>query len=231
MKCLFVLKDRLYLKGTSKSYGLYNSAKMVADYLETIGNECKLVTVIDGNFIDKELYEYKPDVVIIEALWVTGAKLEELMKIHRYRHIKWIVRIHSDIGFLAAEGRALTYIEEYIKLKRDNLFISCNNKAFNKHLSNTCNYDFEYLPNIVTIKPRKMHYKKEKDIMKIASFGALRILKNQMFQAMCSIEAADRLGKTLHFHVNGDPQKTDNPVLKNMEKLFEMNKRHELPRH
>lgn len=36
-----------------------NSAKQVADYLETLGHECKLVSVIDGNFIDKELFEYR----------------------------------------------------------------------------------------------------------------------------------------------------------------------------
>ena len=46
------------------------------------------------------------------------------------------------------------------------------------------------------------------------------LLKNQLFQAMCAIEAADILGKKLQFHVNGDILNPHNPVLKNLEKLF-----------
>ena len=45
MKILFVLKERFYSK--NNSYGLINSSKQVADYLESIGNECKVVQVID----------------------------------------------------------------------------------------------------------------------------------------------------------------------------------------
>ena len=73
MKILFILKDRFYNQ-SKNSYGLINSSRQVAEFLETIGYECKVVQVVDYNAIDKELFQYKPDVVIIEALWVTRSR-------------------------------------------------------------------------------------------------------------------------------------------------------------
>ena len=234
MRILFVLKDRFYNKSHSKSYGLINSSKQVAEFLEKIGNECKIVQVVDGNAIDKEIYEYKPHMVIIEALWVTGHKMKELINIPRYKHIKWVVRIHSDIGFLSAETLGLKYVNDYINLGKDNLFISCNNLAFNYHLSQTLQYPFVYLPNIIDIK-FKQHSFQYKNYMDVACFGSLRILKNQCYQAMCAIDAANRLGKILRFHITVDVNidhktETFNPVLKNLEELFQDSK-HELIKH
>jgi hypothetical protein len=233
MRILFVLKDRFYNKSSSKSYGLMNSSKQVALYLEKIGHECEIVQVVDGNGIDKVVYEYKPDMVIIEALWVTGDKIKELMEIPRYRHIKWVIRVHSDIGFLSAETLALAYINDYIQLKKDNLYVSCNNLEFNYYLSKTLQYNFTYLPNIIELKFKEPEnvYKNHIDI---GCFGSLRILKNQCYQAMCAIEAADKLGKQLKFHISVDIGMTESnsrfPVLKNLEEMFE-NSPHELVKH
>lgn len=233
MKILFVLKSRFYNNMHVKSYGLVNSASHVARYLETIGCETKVVTVIDGNYIDKEIYDYKPDVVIIEALWVTGAKLKELIEIKRYKKIKWIVRIHSDIGYLSAETFALKYVNDYIALDKPNLIIAPNNKDLVEYLSNALHIDLEYLPNIIQYKhPHHPHrYVQSSDIMHVGCFGALRILKNQVFQALCAIKAADALNKTLHFHVTVVRGKNDengklNPVLENLEELFVRSKHH-----
>jgi len=84
-----------------------------------MGYESKVVTVIDDNFIDKELYYYRPDVVIIEALGCGPQKLKELMELRRYHNIKWVIRIHSDIGYLSAETYALKYINDYLDLKKN----------------------------------------------------------------------------------------------------------------
>lgn len=231
MRILFILKDRHY--GKSNSYGLINSSRQVAKYLESIGYDCKVVQVIDGNSIDKEVYEYKPDVVIIEALWVTGAKMKELIEIKRYKHIKWIVRVHSNIGFLSAETMAIKYINDYIELNKDNLFVSMNNYRFNKHFSEALEYEFTYLPNIITIKNKKKEFKYQNHI-DVGCFGSLRILKNQCYQALCAMDMADRLGKKLKFHITVDVgmDETNNrwPVLKNLEEIFS-NSHHELVKH
>lgn len=232
MKILFVLKERFYSK--NNSYGLINSSKQVADYLESIGNECKVVQVIDGNAIDKEIHDFKPELVIIEALWVTGHKLKELIELKRYKHIKWVVRVHSDIGFLAAETMAMKYINDYIELDKENLYISMNNAAFNHHISNALDYEFVYLPNVITVKhdrcDKNTHRKNHIDV---ACFGSLRILKNQCYQALCAMEMANRLHKKLKFHITVDVGITEehtNPVYKNLQEIFK-NSEHELVEH
>ena len=231
-RVLFILKDRIYQKEYSQSYGLYNSAKMVMNYLESTGNICKIVTVVDANSIDAEVFAFNPSIVVIEALWVTGAKMKELTSINRYKDIKWVIRVHSDIGFLSVEARGLKYIHEYLNLNNKNIIVSCNNEVFNQELSAVCNYNFKYLPNIITIEESEDNdnMTDNKDIH-VGSFGALRIMKNQVYQAMCAISAADQMKKTLHFHINGDILTPNNPVLLNMQELFDMNGKHHLHIH
>jgi hypothetical protein len=232
MKILFVLKERFYSNINVKSYGLINSSKELAKYLEFIGNETKVVTVIDGNGIDREVFLYKPDMVIIEALWVTAPKLKELMEIRRYKKITWVIRIHSNAGFLSSETFALKYINDYIALEKENLIIGPNNKEFTEYLSNSLKYKFEYLPNVVEQYDNDNH-SDENNVINIGCFGALRILKNHLFQAMCAMKAADILDKTLRFHITVDVNINKdqlNPVLRNLEELFKGSK-HELIQH
>lgn len=233
MKILFILKQRFYSK--NNSYGLVNSASQVADYLTSLGNECKVVSVVDGNFIDKELYTFKPDVVVIEALWVTGSKLKELMELKRYENIKWVVRVHSDIGFLAAETMATQFINDYVELNKSNLYISMNNNAFNEHISEAMQHDFIYLPNIITVKDEKINKNRvSKNHIDVGCFGSLRILKNHCYQALCAMELANRLGKKLRFHITVDINMNEAnnryPVLKNLEEIFK-NSKHQLVKH
>src|ERR1700686_515277 len=105
MKVLFILKKNSY--GYSGSYGygmsgLLNSAQFIVDMLNDNGVEAKLEIVNDNNDIDREVHKYKPDVVVVEALWVVPEKFDVLRKLHP--RVKWIVRSHSDFPFLATEG-------------------------------------------------------------------------------------------------------------------------------
>ena len=58
-------------------------------------------------------------------------------------------------------------------------------------------------------------------VVNIGCFGALRLLKNHLQQAMSAIIFADRIGKKLLFHINeDDTEDAENPVYKNLESLF-----------
>lgn len=235
-KILFILKERSYYTNNTnvKSYGLINSSTHLAMYLEDLGYHVDIVSVVDANGIDKVLFEYKPDMTIIEALWVPSQKLKELMEIPRYGKMEWVVRIHSDIGFLSAETLSLTYINEYIALGKKRLSIAPNHKSLTEYLSNALRYNLVYLPNVIheTEYQRWGGDRCEHDIITIGCFGALRILKNQPYQALCAIKAADELEKKLHFHITADVQKDMgvNPVVKNLEELFK-NNHHRLIKH
>lgn len=240
-RILFILKERQY-SPSKTSYGLINSATHVADFLSHERYKCKVVTVIDGNGIDKEVSEFNPDIVILEALWCPTYKLKELIELKKYKHIKWIVRVHSDMGFLSCEGQALQLLNEYAALNKKNLTLSVNSEKFVKPLSEALRHDFTYLPNIITIiedehgrhhakehEDRPEDFLEEKGHIDVGCFGAMRLLKNQCFQALCAIQAANKLNKKLYFHITPNLGEKD-PVSTNLIELFK-NNRHELVVH
>lgn len=150
---LFVLKRRMgygHSYGAGYSSGLMNSAKFVSDMLVKNNVRSKVVEVIDGNGVDRELFIYKPKVAIIEALYVTPKKMEELQRLHP--KVKFIVRVHSEIPFLAIDGIAIEWIKEYLV---QGIFVSFNSSRTNRDFINL--YPFAekqiiYLPNYYPVK-------------------------------------------------------------------------------
>lgn len=121
-KILFLVKkSQKAFSYSHNSSGLFNSANFVCQMLKENGIDAKIVEVIDGNYIDREIHKFKPDTVIFEAFWVSPSKMEEIKKLHH--HIKFIVRNHSKPEFLAQEGIAFEWSLEYFKL---GIKIACN---------------------------------------------------------------------------------------------------------
>ena len=112
------------------STGLYNSASFMSDMLNQSGIESKISVVVDNNNIDREVTKYKPTHVMIEALWVVPSKFLILTKLHP--HVKWIIRLHSEIPFLANEGNALDWIGDYINFK--NVSVAVNSPRIERDL-------------------------------------------------------------------------------------------------
>src|SRR5712671_1819959 len=116
-KVLFVCKKNEGSGGYSvmgKRSGLFNSTRFVAEALVEHGVDAKVVEVVDNNCIDREAFAFKPDIVIIEALWVVPSKFAVLRRLHP--GVKWFVHLHSNAPFLALEGVAIEWITEYSRL-------------------------------------------------------------------------------------------------------------------
>jgi len=231
MKILFILKKREILDKKNDIYiglssGLYNSVKFVSDMLKNTQIQSKIHIANDNNDIDREVKEYRPNYVIIEALWVVPEKFAVLQKLHPL--VKWIVRIHSELPFIAGEGIAMSWIGEYMKHR--NVMVACNAprmleqmKFYTSLASSNYNYKVIYLPNYypTAFKQKTQHFSSG-DIIHIGCFGAVRPLKNHLTQALASIEFATRINKTLHFHVNSDRlEMNGEPALRNLVGLFE----------
>jgi hypothetical protein len=231
MKILFICKKRLSEYGIS--IGLNNSSAFISNYLNKKGIESKSISVTDANSIDKEVFEYKPTHVVIQALWVPAYKFKELLLIKRYKNIKWIVSIHSKIPFLANEGIAIKWLNEYKDLQKDfsNLIISANSKETVDCIRKALKINCIYLPNIYMPLYYFNKFKNKSNIINIGCFGAVRPLKNQLIQAMAAIAYGDKYKKIIHFHMNGKrtEQKGD-IVLKNIQELFK-NTKHSLIEH
>jgi hypothetical protein len=193
------------------------------------GVESHLEQVVDNNEIDKYVTKYRPDVVIIEALWVVPSKMEILKKIHP--NVTWIIRLHSELPFLANEGVAIKWLKEYVKY--DKVLISSNSTylidALNPFLDTKILYQPNYYP--VNLFNGKIKTLKSEDELNIGLFGAIRPLKNSLTQAVAAINYANKKNKVLNLHINSArvEQKGEN-VLVNLRELFKDSK-HNLIEH
>lgn len=226
-RVLFIAKKgSIYSGNYNHSYhssGLFNSASFVTRMLVDHGVEARLVTVTDNNDIDREVFKYKPDVVIIEALWVIPSKFLELSKLHP--RVQWVVKIHSDIPFLAQEGIAIEWVREYVK--QENVYVGFNKQQTLQAFAHIVSRGkLVYLPNYFPIEEQRSKPERSKHCLNVASFGAIRPLKNQLIQALAAIQYADETGQALHFHINSTRVEGGSEVLKNLRAIFRHSKHH-----
>ena len=244
LRVLFILKERFVNYGAAAydengnfepygynvSSGLLNSARFVNEMLKHNGIHSHLVQVLDNNAIDREVHNFRPDVVVIEAFWVVPEKFEVLRKLHP--NVKWIIRSHSEVPFLANEGNALDWAQKYLDQK--NVFLSFNSKRATDdfisyflaknplvkkhHIENRVVFLPNYYPVGDVSEPYRLYYK---DTVDIGGFGAIRPMKNQLLQAFAAVEFSRISGYRLRYHINAPriEQNGDN-VLKNIRSLF-----------
>lgn len=229
-KVLFILKKRsIYSEEyySSVHSGLFNSATFVNDMLVKNGVDSNLVEVNDNNEIDKYVTQYKPETVIIEALWVVPSKFEILQKLHP--KVEWIIRLHSELPFIANEGVAIQWLKGYGKYS--NVRISANSLDFIESMEPILNEKIIYLPNFYPISKPLDKPLPSREILNVGLFGAIRPMKNCLTQAVAAMIFAERNGKVLNLHINTErvEQKGEN-TLKNMRALFE-NTQHKLVEH
>jgi hypothetical protein len=232
-KLLFILKKREDYNAITHSHigmstGLYNSASFVKDMLNEYGVESKLVVVHDNNDIDREVTKYRPTHVIIEALWVVPTKFPILEKLHPT--VQWIIRLHSEMPFMAGEGMAMDWLGDYSLCK--NVTVACNAPRMfvevkdylrikNDWTEDEASERVIYLPNYYPNVYEPKRFDKSKPHLDIGCFGAIRPLKNHLVQAHAAIKFAESIGKKLHFHVNsGRIEMKGEPVVNNLRALF-----------
>jgi len=228
---LFVIKERVHDSQYGITSGLYNSANFVVDFLQKNGVETKLISVLDGNSLDKEITRFNPDIVVLEALWVTPAKLQELINIKRHSKRRWVIRIHSKAPFLANEGVATAWIRDYTRINSSRIFLAPNTSELTNQLRAVFPKGrFITLPNLYQLTNIKFNKKEKSNIIDVGCFGAIRPMKNQYQQAIAAIDLANKRGLKLRFHINGTRVEQNGlNVLKNIRLLFK--DKHELIEH
>ena len=140
-RVIFILKRREDYNAITHSHiglstGLYNSANFMNEMLNSMHIESKLVVVPDNNHIDREVTKHKPTHVIIEALWVVPQKFNILKKLHP--KVKWIIRLHSEMPFMAGEGMAMDWIGDYSEI--DNVILGINAPRMYHEVKNYLKY-------------------------------------------------------------------------------------------
>ena len=245
-KVLFILKRREDYSTDIKNFtdytiatGMYSSSTFVSNMLKDSGVESKVVIVIDNNDIDREVSSFKPTHVFIEGFWVVPEKFDVLIPLHK--NVKWVVRCHSEMPFLAQEGIAMGWVFEYLKR---GVVVSGNNPRINRELKviayaglnfsmDKLEKNIPLLTNYYPINNDKIKTRNiDNGVINIGCFGAFRPMKNQLSQAVAAIEFAEQYGLKLRFHVNtGRLEMNGANPLKNIRSLFENVKHHELIEH
>jgi len=199
------------------------------DMLLSNGIESHLEVVADYNKIDRQCWLYKPTHCIIEAIWVVPQKFRDLQRLHP--NVKWVVRVHSEMPFLAGEGQAMEWIADYSGFK--NIILAINAPRMlgeiRTYLQTRNGWtDAEtqerviYLPNFYPQEYKSKKFNRDKDTIDISCFGAIRPLKNHVLQAIAAIGFANEIGKKLRFHVNaGRIEMQGGPVIKNLKNIFQ----------
>ncbi len=233
-------QDPSYSGSYQIATGMWNSAVFVSDMLNANGRPSTVEMVTDANEIDAVVTQLDPDFVFIEGLWVTPAKFAELLAIPRHQPRTWVVRIHSEIPFLASEGVAMDWIAQYMNglvyvapnaprahqqiqfyAERMNMPDLQQALGMVKYLPNYYPVDFDSLEGLDT---------SGKEFLDVACFGAFRPLKNHLQQAFIAARFAEEIGKPLRFHVNNRTDQGGLPIAKNTRSAID-NMHYELVEH
>lgn len=221
MKVLFILKKNQcygFTTYTRRSSGLFNSTHFIVKALGQHKIKSHIIEVVDNNDIDREVAKYKPEIVVIEALWVVPEKFDVLKKLHP--KVKWYVHLHSHIPFLALEGIAIEWIRGCAE--RGIKFIANSIPSYEALLTVLTHQEMIYLPNVYISHPRKAKLDHRiRNLINIGCFGAIRPLKNQLLQGMAALKFAREMKHFVAFHMNVTRLETGgDPILKNMRQLF-----------
>ena len=191
-----------------------------------MGVEARTVEVQDNNKIDAAVTAFKPTHVFIEALWVVPEKFKVLIPLHP--KVKWYVRLHSNVPFIANEGMAIDWIKRYLELQwtYPTFALACNDKRMVNDIGRTLGTSLYpvYAPNIYQPRcpaPCTVDKAFGNPFLDVGCFGAIRPLKNQLIQAVAAVKFAKAKGKKLFFHMNNSRvEQFGQSNLKNIQALM-----------
>jgi hypothetical protein len=145
----------------------------------------------------------KPTHVVIEApVWVSAEQVRSLT--FEFPSMHFIVRTHSQIAFLQADANAITAVRDLMLLEENlpNLTIAANNTRLTTFLHKAYTGKCLYLPNLYDIE--RAHVKRDTvaghKLLRIGSFGALRILKNHITAGAAALLIAERYRCDVEFY-------------------------------
>ena len=160
---------------------------------------------------------------VIEAPWVPRDAMAELL--HAFPKVHFIVRSHSQIGFLQVEPGAIQLLRELLTLQDNslNLTVATNSVTLKWFFETAYGGHALYLPNLYDLErvARKKDITHTSRTLRIGSFGALRLLKNHTTAAAAALMLAKKRGCDLEFWVSlEDDTMGGMAVLDALRKMF-----------
>jgi hypothetical protein len=197
---IFLHKNFAAYKGVCH-IGLGVAASNTSLNLNDNNFDTEVVAITKYQDIDSEVQNYKPSHVIISAPWVPPHYIEYVIKKHP--KTEFVVVCHSNVGFLFADTNGINNFRSYFSLlKYKNFHVAGNSEKFKIWVEKAYSIPCLWLPNLYYLTDKTAVKKEQNDILKIGSFGAMRILKNNMTAAGAALEISTRLKRPVEFWVS-----------------------------
>jgi hypothetical protein len=218
---LFLYRSR---QSTGSPVGLGVTALHSVRVLRRLGVRADLVGVWSVADVRAALARH-PTIThcLLEAPWISVADTAELAA--AFPSAQFIVRAHSQIGFLQVEAGAIRILRELIHLQDHtlNVAVSANSELLAGFLERTYAGACLYLPNLydtarVAQRVRRAHEHRK---LRIGSFGALRLLKNHTTAAAAALMLARSRHSDLEFWVSKDADPWGDGILDSLQAMFD----------
>src|SRR5262249_19648726 len=133
---------------------------------------------------------------VLEAPWVPADAMQLLLA--EFPEVHFLVRCHSQIGFLQVEAGAIRILPDLLILQErvKTRSVAANSHRLKHFVEKTYAGACLYLPNLYDIE--RVHRKRDTShdhrSLRIGSFGALRLLKNHTTAAAAALMVARQRG-------------------------------------
>ncbi|WP_394849643.1 hypothetical protein LZC95_19600 [Pendulispora brunnea] len=159
---------------------------------------------------------------IIEAPWLSAAETATLC--HEFPDTHFLVRTHSNLGFLQVESGAITIIKELLLLQEGvlNLTVSANSQRLTHFIERTYQGKCLYLPNLYDTErvSRKRDFPSQHRLIRIGSWGAQRLMKNHTTAAAAAMLVAKSRASDLEFWVSTDREEFGRGIMASLRAMF-----------
>ncbi len=191
--------------------GLGINAFMTVKVLRKAGIRADLCAVHTVDDVKKELTRLSPTHAVVQALWIGSSDQAALCQ--QFPNTHFVIRCHSQIGFLQVEPPSIKTLRDLLFLQelQLNLAVSANTTRLQGFLHKVYKSPVLYLPNLYDIERvnRKRDESHDHRVLRVASFGAHRLLKNHTTAAAAALMMAERRGSDLEFYVNAGREENE----------------------
>jgi hypothetical protein len=159
---------------------------------------------------------------VIEAPWISTSNMSALCS--AFPDVHFIVRCHSQIGFLQVEAGAIRILRELLLMQDGvlNLSVTANSTRLSAFIRKTYRSRCPTLPNLYDVEraARKKDRAHAHRLLRIGSFGALRLLKNHTTSAAAALMVAADRGCDLEFWISTNREENGRGILDALRNMF-----------
>ncbi len=202
-----------------------NSGDHTCKVLRRHGIACQPVGIWDAHDIAKDLHQHPETThALIEAPFIGATHIHDLL-LDPFPHVQLVCRNHSQIGFLQVEPGGIQQMRDYGHLEELslNFKVASNAARFVHWYERSYHARCLYLPNLYDLErcaTKANHLPHDHKLLRIASFGSLRILKNHATAAAAAQLIARNRGSDLEFWISTNRSEQGRGLIDSLRKMF-----------